>query len=188
MVSETLSTFCICKMNLEKDQLGNLVKELSCWNPVPYPLLYVAKHELQCQIGLMFFVDTWPSATAIVVVSSHICEFPYMKKSVFLDAKDPSKLLDLLIKVPIDWTNDFHFTAIPQRLSSVCEEVCTKHGILYGHICQRTMVQQPKNGSDDISNPRELQGRCNKNGGSRIYYARMEIHWKFYQRHYSTQG
>ena len=41
---------------LKTNTLENFALELSKWNPKLYPLVYVAKHELKCQIGMEFYV------------------------------------------------------------------------------------------------------------------------------------
>ena len=129
-------------LQLKENQLEDLVLELKKWSPIPYPLVYVAKHELQCHVGMLFFVDTWPSCNAIVAIPSATCDFPFMEKAVFLDAKDPEKLLDILRGVPIDWTKDFYFSAIYEYLRPVCEKASQEHGTLFGDILEHTMVQK----------------------------------------------
>ena len=116
--------------------------ELSKWNPKLYPLVYVAKHELKCQIGMEFYVDQWSSCSAAVIIPSAACNFPFMKKAVFLDAQDPEQLLDLLNEVPIDWTTDFHFSVIFQHLRPICKRASAIHGTMFGDILEHTMVQK----------------------------------------------
>ena len=80
--------------------------------------------------------------SAAVIVPSAACNFPFMKKAVFLDVQDPEQLLDLLNEVPIDWTTDFHFSVIFQHLRPICKRASTIHGTMFGDILEHTMVQK----------------------------------------------
>ena len=129
---------------LEMQVLRDLVAELSCWTPIPYTLVYLAKHEPECSPGMAFYVDKWPSCSAVVAVPSSACEFPFLQKAVFLDAKDGDQLQKLLSKVPIDWSKDFYFSAIYQHLRAICDRMSQKYGSLHDDIPEHTMVQKPE--------------------------------------------
>ena len=167
---------------LKTNQLEDFALELSKWNPIPYPLVYVAKHELKCRIGMEFYVDQWPSCSAAVIIPSADCNFPFMKKAILLDAKDSEKLLDLLNEVPIDWTTDFYFSAIFQPQRPICERASAIHGTLFGDILEHTMVQKTMK-NKEINVPQGYKmGKLDSEEASTVMKA-----WKF-TGHFSEES
>ena len=86
-------------IRLSSKEISELVVELSCWKPVPYPLVYVAKHELECGVGMAFYVDKWPPCHIAIVIPTSACDFPFLQKAVFLDVKDYRCKIDFIYSV-----------------------------------------------------------------------------------------
>ncbi len=140
-------------VRLTRGQVTDLAVELSTWNPVPYSLEYVAKHELQCDTGMAFFVDTWPGCNAAAAMATSTCKLQFLQSALYIDAKDPDIFREFFSKIPVDWSKEFFFAAVHQKHYEACRQVSSRFGSVGGEIPELTMVQVRQNAVPDVPVP-----------------------------------
>ena len=130
--------------------LVQFIQELTNWEPRPYPLICLAKHELVCKLGMAFYVDIWPCCNAVVAIATSCCKNLNSHETVLVDARNYEKLFVLLQQAPIDWNKQFYFALLYKNVFEVCEKVGNTFGIAEGTDPGYTMLQKAPNDIPDV--------------------------------------